>query len=73
MDLFEAIERRYSYRGEFTDAPVGREDLEKIVRAGIRAPSGKNEQVTSFVIVDDPQLLEQIAEITGGKIAGSPA
>ena len=73
MDLFEAIERRYSYRGEFTDAPVPREDLEKIVQAGIRATTAKNEQVASFVIVDDPQLLGQIAEITGTEITGSPA
>ena len=63
MDVFEAIEKRYSYRGDFTDAPVARQDLVKVVEAGIRAPSAKNEQVTSFVIVDDPQLLEQVAQI----------
>ncbi|HUT11723.1 MAG TPA: nitroreductase family protein [Thermoguttaceae bacterium] len=63
MDLFEAIEKRHSYRKAFTDAPVPREDLRKIVQAGIRAPSAKNEQVATFVIVDDPQLLGQIAEV----------
>ena len=63
MDLFEAIARRHSYRGDFTDARVPREHLKEIVQAGIRAPSGKNEQTTSFVIVDDPELLRQIAEI----------
>ena len=63
MEVFEAFSKRYSYRGEFTDAPVPREDLIKIVLAGIHAPSGKNEQTTSFVVVDDPQLLGQIAQI----------
>ena len=63
MDVFEAMAKRYSYRGPFTDAPVPREDLRKIVQAGIRAPSGKNEQVVSFVIVDDPELLGQIAAV----------
>ena len=63
MDLFEAIDKRYSYRAKFTDAPVPRDDLQKIVQAGIQAPSAKNEQVASFVIVDDPQLLSQIAQI----------
>jgi len=63
MDFFEAVRRRHSYRGGFTDAPVPRQHLEKIVEAGIRAPSACNEQVASFVIVDDPQLLEQLAEI----------
>jgi nitroreductase len=61
MDLFEAIAKRHSYRGAFTAAPVPREDLRRIVEAGIQAPSGKNEQTTTFVIVDDPKLLAQIA------------
>lgn len=63
MELFEAIARRHSYRGEFTDQPVPREDLEKIVQAGIQAPSAKNEQVTKFVIVDDPKIIAKIAQI----------
>jgi nitroreductase len=63
MDLFQAIARRHSYRGQFTAAPVPREDLMKIVQAGIQAPSGKNEQVVSFVIVDDPQVLANAAKI----------
>ncbi len=63
MDVFEAISQRYSYRGRFTDAPVPREDLVKIVEAGIRAASACNAQVASFVAVDDPALLRQIAEI----------
>ncbi len=65
MELFEAISKRYSYRGDFTDAAVPREDLQKIVRAGIHAPSACNQQVTSFVIVDDADLLAQIAQIVG--------
>lgn len=63
MDLFEAIARRHSYRGQFTAAPVPRADLTKIVQAGVQAPSGKNEQVVSFVIVDDPQVLAGAAQI----------
>jgi nitroreductase len=67
MDLFEAISKRHSYRGEFTDAAVPRKDLEKIAQAGIQAPSGKNEQVVTFVIVDEPRLLKQIAEIVDNR------
>src|SRR3972149_96207 len=63
MDVFEAIEKRYSYREEFTEKPIPPSDLEKIVLSGIRAPSARNEQVVSFVIVDDRQLLAQIARI----------
>jgi len=63
MDVFEAIAKRYSHREEFTAAAVPREDLKKIVLAGMRAPSAKNERVTSFVIVDDPEQIEAVAKI----------
>ena len=63
MDVFNAIAERYSYRGEFTDQAVSREDLRKIVEAGLKAPSGCNEQTTSFVIVDDAELMAEIARI----------
>src|SRR3989339_740425 len=63
MYLFEVIATRHSYREGFTDNRVPREDLKKIVQAGIQAPSGKNEQTTSFVIIDDPKLLAEVATI----------
>ena len=63
MDLFDAVEKRHSYRGEFEESAVPREDLERIVDAGIRAPSGCNAQTTKFVIVDDPEKLAAIAQI----------
>ncbi len=71
MDVFEAIAARHSYRGDFTEAPVPRSDLERIVRAGIQAPSGKNEQTTSFVIVDDPDLLGRIARIVNRPVCNT--
>ncbi|MFW6293749.1 MAG: nitroreductase family protein, partial [Spirochaetota bacterium] len=40
MDTIEAIRRRASYRGAYTDQPVPREDLERIAEAGLIAPSG---------------------------------
>jgi len=42
---------------------VPRDDLQKIVQAGIQAASAANEQVTQFVIVDEPELLRKMAEI----------
>ncbi len=73
MDVFEAINKRYSYRGPFRDVPIPREHLRKIVEAGIRAPSGKNAQTTSFVIVDDPVLIRQIAALFENKPVCSTA
>lgn len=73
MELFEAIEKRHSYRGAFLQRAVPRSDLERIVGAGIRAPSGYNGQSTSFVIVDDPGLLSRIASILTGEAVRTAA
>lgn len=69
MDLFEAIGLRHSYRGPFSEEPVPRYALQKIVQAGIQAPSGVNAQTTSFVIVDDPLLVRQIASMHAHNLA----
>jgi len=63
MDLFDAIQRRCSYRGEFLPGSVPREDLEKIVAAGAAAPSGCNKELTEFVIVDDPDARAAVAAL----------
>jgi nitroreductase len=60
MDIFECLENRYSYRGAYKNSPVPREDLEKILRAGLAAPSGCNRQTTSLIALDDPELLSSI-------------
>jgi nitroreductase len=43
MDVFEAIESRKSIRA-FTDQPVSRETVEKLLRIAQRSPSGTNTQ-----------------------------
>ena len=63
MELFKAIEARHSYRGAYTDDPVPRDDLKRIVAAGLAAPSGCNAQTTRFVIVDDPEILAAIGNL----------
>ncbi len=63
MDFFEAVDARYSYRGDYTDDPVPREDLERIIRAGLAAPSGCNAQTTTFVCVTDPELVKTIGDM----------
>ena len=63
MDVFDAIEKRHSYRGAFAGGSVPRDDLVKIVGAALKAPSGCNAQTTTFVIVDDPAVLARIREL----------
>lgn len=67
MELFEAISKRHSYRGAYKQTAVPRADLETIVKAGIMAPSGCNSQSTSFVIIDDQEVLEPIKLLLAGK------
>jgi nitroreductase len=74
MDLFEAIGKRHSYRGEYRTDPVPREHLRQIVQAGLQAPSGCNAQTTSFIIVDDPAIAAKVREIVARPfLAGVPA
>lgn len=73
MDFFEASAKRHSYRASYRNQPVSKKDLKMIVQAGLQAPSGKNEQTTTFVIVDDPALVAKIRAIPGGNKAVASA
>ncbi len=60
MDILELIQNRHSYRGKYKSIPVPREDLVKIMQAGLAAPSGCNKQTTSLIAVDDPEVLARL-------------
>lgn len=60
MNVIDAIYTRHSYRGKYKDIPVPREDLITIMKAGIAAPSGCNKQTTSFIAIDDPEVLKKL-------------
>jgi nitroreductase len=63
MDIFECLQKRYSYRGAYKNTPVSHEDLEKILTAGLAAPSGCNRQTTSLIALDDPELLDSLTKL----------
>ncbi|SES83298.1 nitroreductase family protein [[Clostridium] polysaccharolyticum] len=60
MNTLTAITTRTSYRGKYKPDKVPREDLEKILTAGLDAPSGCNRQTTSFIAVDDKEVLDKL-------------
>ena len=60
MNVMEAINKRHSYRGKYLSVPVPRDDLVKIMAAGLAAPSGCNKQTTGFIAVDDSDVLKEI-------------
>ncbi|KNF10209.1 nitroreductase [Gottschalkia purinilytica] len=51
MNVVEAIESRRSIR-KFKEAKLEKEAIEKIISAGIKAPSGKNRQPWRFIVVE---------------------
>ena len=63
MNVIEAIHYRHSYRGKYMDIPIPREDLIKIMQAGLDAPSGCNKQTTSLIAVDNPDVLKQLHSV----------
>jgi len=60
MEYFETAAARHSYRGKYLSTPVPREHLTAILEAGCHAPSGCNKQTTSFIAVDDPEVLKKL-------------
>ena len=63
MDVLDAIYSRHSYRGKYKPTRVPREDLMKIMQAGLDAPSACNTQTTSLIAVDDPALLDKLLHL----------
>ena len=69
MNVLDAIHNRHSYRGKFKNTPVPKDDLIKIMQAGLDAPSGCNKQTTVLIAVDDPEILEKLHNVINPPIA----
>src|SRR5436309_8698303 len=65
METWDAIRSRRNVRS-YTDQPVARGDLERILEAGRRAPSSMNWQPWDFVVVTDREQLVDLAEVWQG-------
>ncbi len=65
MDVFEAIKGRRSIR-QFTDEPIGKDVLEKLLDAARWAPTASNQQRWRFVVVTSPSVKELIRKFAPG-------
>ncbi len=63
MDTFDAIKKRISVR-EYSDKPVEKEKLEKMVDAGRLAPTARGEEPWEFIVVTRKDKLKELAGIT---------
>ena len=68
MNFSELIKERQSDRVFDSSKPVEKEKLERILEAGRLAPSACNAQPWKFVVVDDVELKNQVADCTSSKV-----
>ena len=72
MDVFEAIHTRASVR-TLQPCSVTEQELEKILDAGRRAPSGYNRQPWEFILIRDTEILGRLGRIQRCIAEGSAA
>jgi len=74
MEAWDAIRARRNVRS-YSAEPVSDADLDRIAEAGWRAPSASNRQHWDFIIVTDPQQLQELSTVWrgAGHIASAPA
>jgi nitroreductase len=65
METWDTIRARRNVR-QYTDQPIARENLERILEAGRRAPSSGNWQPWNFVVVTDREQLVELAKVWQG-------
>lgn len=62
MDFLEVIEKRHSVR-KYSDRPVEKEILDAIIRVAETAPSSRNSKSTAFMIIEDRDTLDALAQM----------
>jgi nitroreductase len=62
MEALEAIRKRRSVR-RYTDRPVPDEEVGRVLRLALLAPTGHNAQAWSFVVVREPERRAALAEL----------
>jgi nitroreductase len=72
MDVFEAIRTRASVRN-LKPCSLTERELEQILDAGRRAPSGYNRQPWEFIVIRDRKVLDRLGKIQGCIAEGSVA
>ncbi len=65
-ETLNTIFHRRSVR-DYTERQVSDKDLELVVKAGQYAPSGMNTQGWHFTVLQDPQKLNELAEMVAGQ------
>lgn len=67
MDIIEAIEARRSVK-RFTDRPVGREEIERLLELAVYAPNHRMTEPWHFLVLG-PETRRKFGEVLGGRKA----
>ncbi len=66
MDFYEAVRTRFSVRA-YSDKPVGKEALTRILEAARLAPSANNLQECRFIVVTDKKKRQRLSAAAFGQ------
>lgn len=70
MDFLNFVSTRQSDRAFDVNRPVEKEKIERILQAARMAPSACNSQPWHFVVIDDPELRNKVADATSARALG---
>ncbi|WP_165020779.1 nitroreductase family protein [Dysgonomonas sp. ZJ279] len=70
MDFYELVKQRQSTRAFDTERMVDREIIARILEAGRLSPSACNAQPWHFIVVDEPDLTNKVADATSARLLG---
>ena len=72
MNVIEAIEQRRSIR-TYTDRPVEKDVLEKLVSLAVKAPTGSGMEPWGFVVLQDKKEIDALSERIKQKVLNNLA
>lgn len=61
MDFIDILLKRRSVR-KYTDEDISNEDLNKILQAGLLAPTSRNRKPCNFLVVENKETLEKLSK-----------
>lgn len=73
MEFIEAVLKRRTYRGHFTDKPISQKDLDVIIEAARWAPSPFNTQPWDILIITQQKSKDMLADLVLKSMASQMA
>ncbi len=69
-DFYELVKHRQSTRAFDTSRTVDRDVINRVLEAGRLSPSACNAQPWHFIVVDEPELKDKVADAASARLLG---